>query len=344
MNPLVSVILPTYNVEQYLDKCLQSISSQSYKNIEIIIVIDGATDNSYDISKKWEIHDPRVKVIYQENAGSGPARNNGLRNANGEFILFVDPDDWIESEMIEKFVGYLSNYNVDMIISGCIEETYYSDFVDRKPVAFNEKWIKSAGDVRNFYIDLSLMQAILAPTRILYSKQIIDKYNIEFPDLRRSQDIVFNYRYYDKIESLFISNDTFYHYRMDSGVYITKLKNDYYLVLLKIFSECCGLFEKWNVKMDEDKLQQFYNQYFVLLCYSIESCILRNESIAEILENEEVHRLTKLSKPVDFYHKLMKKNISLKNEDNISRLIFLKNFVRSNFRGVFNKLKRVNKY
>lgn len=344
MNPLVSVILPTYNVEKYLDKCLQSICSQTYRNVEIIVVIDGSTDNSYNISKGWERQDSRIKVIYQENAGSGPARNNGLRNAHGQFVLFVDPDDWVDSTMIEKFVEYQSQYNVDMVISGYIEETYYGDSVDCKPVLYSEKHLKNIKDVRKFYVELSLMKAIHAPTRILYKKKIIDNYNIEFPDLRRSQDVVFNYNYYDKIESLFVSKDTFYHYRMDSGSYITKLKKDYYLILLGIFSDCCKLFDRWGVKLDEGKLQQFYNQYFVSLCYSFESCVLKEESVAEIIDNQDVRNLAMLSKPVDIYHILMKKCIILRQKDNIKRLILFKNYVRTNFKTIFNKLKRKGKY
>lgn len=344
MNPLVSVILPTYNVEKYLDKCLKSIYNQTYKNIEIIIVIDGATDNSYKISSEWQKKDARINVIYQENAGSGPARNNGLKNAHGQFVIFIDPDDWVDEVMIERFVEYQNQYNVDMVISGYIEETYYGELVDYKPVIYSEKLLKNPEDVYKFYVDLSLMKAIHAPTRILFNKQIIDNYHIEFPDLRRSQDVVFNYLYYDKIKSLFVTKDTFYHYRMNSGCYITKLKNDYYLTLLKIFSDCSNLFEKWKVKIEEEKLQKFYNQYFISLCYSFEACILRDESVGKILGNEKVRHLTALSQPIDYYHKLMKKYIIHEHEDNIKRIILFKNFVRTHFKVVFNKLKRVNKY
>ena len=101
--PLISVVLPTYNVAQYLRQCLESVAAQTYRNIEVIIIIDGATDSSYEIAQDFCKTDNRFSVYWQENAGSGPARNNGLAHCQGEFVMFVDPDDWIEPELLEKF-------------------------------------------------------------------------------------------------------------------------------------------------------------------------------------------------------------------------------------------------
>ena len=99
--PLISVVLPTYNVAQYLQQCLESVAAQTYRNIEVIIIIDGATDGSYEIAQDFCKTDKRFSVFWQENAGSGPARNNGLAHCQGEFVMFVDPDDWIEPELLE---------------------------------------------------------------------------------------------------------------------------------------------------------------------------------------------------------------------------------------------------
>ena len=87
--PVVSIILPTYNVERYLQQCLSSIAQQTYVNIEVIIIIDGATDGSFDEAKKFCEKDTRFKVYWQENAGSGPARNNGIQHATGSLVLFT---------------------------------------------------------------------------------------------------------------------------------------------------------------------------------------------------------------------------------------------------------------
>ena len=110
-NPLISIVLPTYNVACYLEQCLESIKRQTYHNIEVIVVVDGATDGSYEIAKDFCKKDCRFTVYWQDNAGSGPARNNGLSHVKGEFVMFVDPDDWIEPELLEKL--YISQQEGD---------------------------------------------------------------------------------------------------------------------------------------------------------------------------------------------------------------------------------------
>ena len=116
---LVSIILPTYNVEPYLEKCLFSVTRQTYKKIEVIIVIDGATDGSYEIAKRVAEKDQRVRVIWQNNAGSGPARNNGIDHAKSEYIIFVDPDDFVDSNMVQLLMETQAKENVDLILPLC---------------------------------------------------------------------------------------------------------------------------------------------------------------------------------------------------------------------------------
>ena len=98
--PKFSIIIPVYNVEKYLVECLESIVNQSFKDFEVICVNDGSTDNSLEILQKYAENDERFKVLNQENQGQGIARNNALNIANGEYILFVDPDDFIELNML----------------------------------------------------------------------------------------------------------------------------------------------------------------------------------------------------------------------------------------------------
>ncbi len=99
--PKVSIIVPVYNVENYLDRCLDSLINQSFDDIEIICINDGSTDNSLSILKDYEKKDARVKIINKDNSGVSDCRNNGINVANGEYIVFVDSDDWIDVNMIE---------------------------------------------------------------------------------------------------------------------------------------------------------------------------------------------------------------------------------------------------
>lgn len=100
--PLISIIVPVYNTEQYLSKCLDSLINQTYKNIEIICVNDGSTDNSADILNEYDKKDKRVRMISQKNCGLSATRNTGLKNCCGEYVMFLDSDDWIDFDTCEK--------------------------------------------------------------------------------------------------------------------------------------------------------------------------------------------------------------------------------------------------
>lgn len=120
-NPLISVIVPVYNVSQYLPDCIESIIKQTYENLEIILVDDGSTDSSGEICDKYAQKDPRIKVIHKENGGVASARNNGLKMLTGKYVGFVDSDDTISADMYEKL--YLSLKETDSDISVC--DCYY---------------------------------------------------------------------------------------------------------------------------------------------------------------------------------------------------------------------------
>lgn len=114
----VSVVVPIYNVEQYLEKCIESIVNQTYGDLEIILVDDGSTDSSPSICDKWKELDHRVIVIHKENGGLSSARNAGLKVASGQFIMFEDSDDWLDLDIIKKCVKRIENDNSDLVIFG----------------------------------------------------------------------------------------------------------------------------------------------------------------------------------------------------------------------------------
>lgn len=114
----VSVIIPVYNVEKYIRRCLDSIISQTYRNLEIIINNDGSTDSSYEICKEYAGKDGRIKLYSQNNKGLSEARNSVLKHVSGDYFLFVDSDDWLVNEAIEKLVGLKEKYNADCVAGG----------------------------------------------------------------------------------------------------------------------------------------------------------------------------------------------------------------------------------
>ena len=129
MNCKVSVIIPVYNVEEYIVRCLDSIINQTYKNLEIIIIDDGSTDNSPEICDKYAMADERIIVIHKENSGVSSARNKGIEIATGDFIGFVDSDDFLEPDMYEVLVSMITSDDIDIATCG-----YSMDYPDGKVV------------------------------------------------------------------------------------------------------------------------------------------------------------------------------------------------------------------
>ena len=136
---LVSIIIPVYNVEQYLTACLDSVIGQTYQNLEIILVNDGSTDGSPEICREYAARDQRIKVIDEENKGLSGARNAGIEAANGLYTLFLDSDDWVEPELVSRSVQVMEEKQADLVAFSL--RTHYED--GREP----EDWIIDEGDV-----------------------------------------------------------------------------------------------------------------------------------------------------------------------------------------------------
>lgn len=343
-NEKVSVILPAYNVEKYIWQCLESIAQQSYDNIEIIVIDDGSSDDTYEIAKKFAEKDSRVLVLTQKNAGSGPARNKGLQIASGKYVMFVDPDDWIDSNMIMEFMRISNESNPDIITTGYIEEYENGKNVSQRIFRLPDLNLDNQNQVRENYIALFLSEAICAPTRILYKKSIIDKYKIEFPPLRRSQDIVFNYRYYDKVTTLVSSSRVYYHYRINSGSYMQKFKSDYYKTLELIYTDIEMYQNRWNVKISKETEQRFINRFFVLIAYYIESAITQKFSYDDVFYSDCLNEIAEKASPIDLYHKLLKKAYIARNRFSIHCIVGVKIFTRKYLKGIFECFRKVKKY
>ena len=118
MNKLISIIMPVYNAEKYLNRSIESIMNQTYNNIEIILVNDGSTDNSLEICTSYQEKDNRIKLINQANKGVSFARNKGIDEATGDYIMFIDSDDYVEKNMIEDMVSKITEDDIDLVISG----------------------------------------------------------------------------------------------------------------------------------------------------------------------------------------------------------------------------------
>ena len=119
---MVSVIIPAYNTEKYIERCLKSIIDQEYKKLEIIVINDGSTDRTLSICKEIALGDERIQIIDIDNSGVSKARNEGLRLAKGKYVCFIDADDYIEKDYIKKYLNVMNQTQADIVIGGVIEE------------------------------------------------------------------------------------------------------------------------------------------------------------------------------------------------------------------------------
>lgn len=294
--PLVSIILPTYNVERFLLACLKSIEKQTYKNIEVIIIIDGATDNSFSIAEEFCKTHSRFTVYWQENQGSGPARNNGLSKANGELIVFVDPDDWCEPDYVENMVNLQNKGDYDLVISRDITAICKStgDVLHYNKPKGGFIDCNAQIQVRKDYAQLLTSDLISSPHAKLYKKSIIDSFSVEFPALRRSQDIAFNYRYYSHISSYCISPENGYVYRIIPDERNSRIRKDYYQTISILYKDIQLMYRNWGIDFDYVAIS---NHFFTRLCGYCYLAEPTGHEIQIIMSDSSLVDLTRNARP-----------------------------------------------
>ena len=295
-NPKVSIILPTYNVERFLLQCLESIAVQTYKNIEVIIVIDGATDGSYQIAKDFCKKDARFKVFWQENAGSGPARNHGIDESTGELIMFVDPDDWCRPDYVDNMVRSQQENDYDLVTTGETSVYFNSRCQVKKNVYsnVNKRKIIGTDNVRANYVYLFSKGLIQAPHCKIYKAGIIRNNNIRFPNMRRSQDVVFNYRYYTYLQKLLVSDVSGYMYRVINKERALRLPIGYERNIALIYDDIKRIHLQWGVPFD---ISGMCTSLFGGVYALFETTLLRNEKIEIIAEDSNIHEIIQNALP-----------------------------------------------
>ena len=216
--PIISVIVPVYNVEEYLPKCLDSILNQTFSNIEIICVNDGSTDGSRKILEEYKKRDFRIKIVDKKNGGLSSARNAGMKVAQGEFYSFIDSDDWIDKTMLEKLYENITTLNTDISICAVhqFDETnqkiddsnpYYTlEFFDE---TFNNT-VFSYKETKPFIMDVCVMA-----WNKLYRKSLIEECQAEFPDGLIFEDGPFFFTIFFKTDRVSIVRDFLYFYRIN---------------------------------------------------------------------------------------------------------------------------------
>lgn len=248
---MISVIVPVYNVELYLQECIDSILTQSYTDIELLLIDDGSKDSSYDICKKYESKDERIKVYKKANGGVSSARNLGIEKAQGEWITFIDSDDYLlNNNYLLDLAEATYKYNTDYIITtGCIKFGY-----EKK--VFND----SAGKVEPQIIlknIIGLNNIYLSPWGRLYRTSIIKKYNIRFlKGLHYAEDCYFNIEYIRYISSASVVENKGYYYRENT----TSITHNYrpYTHHIDFLEHLFNFYNEYKQKYDIKQIDDYF--------------------------------------------------------------------------------------
>lgn len=232
MEPKVSIVVPVYNVEQFLPQCIDSLLEQTLKDIEIILVDDGSPDNCGEIAEQYAQTDSRIKVIHQNNAGLGPARNSGIQAASGEYIGFVDSDDWARPEMFQRLYQAAIRNHADIVVGG------YRELSGEKilalmpnPLAGNTLDAAAAiQQVRKRLYGCSMYDARtnIFPVAVwtsLYRRTLIHSNEVCFFNVF-SEDTFFNLEAYRYAKVITFTDDTDYCYRKEGQCSITQTFSD----------------------------------------------------------------------------------------------------------------------
>lgn len=268
-NALVTIVVPVYNVEKYLNKCLTSIINQDYANKEIILIDDGSKDNSLIICKEFQKKYKNIKVIEQENLGVSVARNKGIEKANGDWICFVDSDDYMEPNMISKMIENTRKEDFDILITPPIMEF---ESKSKKNKIFEREMDFTSENKENILLNIVCRQygnnyntEINAggPWGKLYNLKFLKDNNLKFiVGLKRMQDVVFNLYAVNAAKRIIYREEFLYHYRINASSVCLK----YNPTIFKTFSEVIDnimLFAKEN-KKDESFYQAIYLKTILL--------------------------------------------------------------------------------
>lgn len=302
MDDLISVIVPVYNVEKYLNKCVDSILNQTYTNIEIILVDDGSKDKSGSICDEYEKTDKRVKTIHQSNAGVCSARNIALSESKGKWVAFIDSDDWVEKKYIEELYKCAIKTNSDIVACGYNRVT-----------GSNKECINNSGETtelspREFLIKVLNPQTGMGFCHMkLYKRKIIKDvlFNV---NLSVGEDALFNEQIVSNMDKMCILQKALYNYRINQNSVVRRYDAEYaikYLRAMEITKEY--LLKKYSE--DEEIIQNYYNFVaFHVLLVAVNYCYTK--------DNNSKNK-TELFKQVCNYSEF-KDGIKISNYNNLS--------------------------
>ena len=297
----ISVIVPVYKTEKYLIECIESILSQTFKDFELILVDDGSPDNCGKICDDWSKKDSRIVVIHKENGGVSSARNAGLEEAKGEYITFIDSDDYIDNEFFHYAYNKIQEHNADLFVSGLIMELWQQQaIIDRNIYTINAPEIYSPKTLFEDWGEKFPPICMCGPCCKLYKSNIIKSNSISFDQsLDCGEDTYFNLHVLKKVQKIYFSEKIFYHYRRgNEDSLFSRFHKDTYEIHYKVYGKMRQLMIECNCK--KQAMLHFENNYFCMLLgglheyyrfYDKTTAIEKKELIKKISNDLNIRKL-----------------------------------------------------
>lgn len=313
VNPLVSVIIPIYNVGSYLKECLDSVVNQSYQEIEIIAINDGSTDNSKEILNQYAADHPIIKVIDQENSGQSVSRNKGIKVAKGKYVYFLDADDYILPETIANLVDQLEENELDLIRFAAEP---FADGVDysvyKKQYDFQKQFEEGKVYHKEAFLSVNLKAYSMSPCLYIVQKRLLIDNDIEFKPGITHEDELFTLAVFLNTNKAMYDPNFYYkrRYRADSVMTTNRNKN-----IKKSFDSYCVVMEEMS------KLLQQYNHPLEEKLIKRRLCLLygmlKNMELNSDYKNNRLKQIKGLKKREKLYF-----NMRYKARKQVKKLIF----------------------
>lgn len=344
----ISAIMPVYNVEKYVGRCIDSIISQTLKEWELIAVDDGSTDSSGRICDEYAAADSRIRVIHKENGGAPSARNAAIEEASGEYLYFVDSDDWAQPDMFSDMYEKAKNTGAQLVVAGYYIDTYYSENeCYTQEQALPSRDFKSQREFREYAYKMFDENLLYTPWNKLYLRDYIVKNNIRFKNTFWD-DFPFNLDVVRDVERVALTEKKYYHFiraRADSET--AKYRSGMYEKREEEHGWMKELYSYWGID-DENSTEMIHRRYIERIIGCVENltnsaCTLsRGEKmsrIKEIINSENVRTALKKAKPNSLMMKIMLVPVKIKSVP----LTYLEGSfiskVKSGNAGLFAKLK-----
>lgn len=249
MSVAISVLVPVYNVEKTLDRCIQSILNQTFKDFEIVLVNDGSTDNSGKLCDEYAQKYDNIRVIHKENEGLGPTRNVGIREAKGEFVYHCDSDDWLKDDLLEKAYKAITETNSDVAVFGYdIFTEKDGNIVPYGSINVDNVVFTDGKAVKEFFTEQYFNSfVVLSACNRMCRRSFLIENELFFPALRRSQDVAYSLLLFDHIERLVTIKESFYCYIIEPGVYKGRTFEEMLEIYCTVYDWAYSYFDKWNM-------------------------------------------------------------------------------------------------